>query len=322
MLRFAVAATASVFAMAGNDATDIGGDPRRLFVQHIPPDATMADVLRSFERFGAVAHACFVPSGDPGGHSGRCFVDFADADAGQRCLDASYQNAAASGAEPVAVRGQTVLVIRAATKAEIDAKKRPKDKRNLHLMYEGHITPDMAAARGLPEAELAKRRRLWEQKQEKLADTNNSVSETRLAVFNAPPGAGTGQMRKIFAVAPKKYARTHRGEELSNKINESTPRITEVRKKEGQEGVFFLEFSKPEHALGALRMVNNNPNYFQDRRLIVEFAIVNSFATKKRREKEAMKKKLREKRFADREPAKKEEFEDEEGFEVAEESDE
>lgn len=297
--------------MKAKSFTEIGSDPRHLFVQHIPLTATITDVLKSFECFGQITHFCFVPSKDTEGHCGRGFLDFKDAEAGEKCLGASYQNIQkTSDIDPVAVNGQTVLVIKAASKDEISDKKKPKDKRNLHLMYEGHITSDMPAAEGVPESEMAKRKRLWEKKQEKLSDTNNKVSDTRLAIFNAPPSAGTGQIRKIFAVAPKKYARLHKHEELSELINKSSPRITEVRKIEGQEGVFFLEFSKPEHALGALRMVNNNPSYFSDRRLIVEFAIVNNFATKRRREKEEKKKKLREQRFADKEPPSKEQFDD------------
>jgi nucleolar protein 4 len=182
-------------------------------------------------------------------------------------------------------------------------------------MYEGHITQDMPAAQGMSAAELQKRQRLWAKKLDKLGDTNNKVSKTRLAIFNLPETSGTGQVRKIFAVAPEKYARTHKTEEISKEIMAKTVRIPEVRVVEEQKGVAFVEFKEHVHALGALREVNNNPKYFPGRRLIVEFAIENNFATKERRKKEKAKKAKREKRFAEREPPTRESDEQEEGEE-------
>jgi nucleolar protein 4 len=151
-------------------------------------------------------------------------------------------------------------------------------------------------------AELQKRQRLWDRKQEKLLDTNNKVSRTRLAVFNAPEGATTGQIRRIFAVAPQQYARAHKSEALAAEIAAKWVRIREVRKIDGQDGLVFLEFKEHAHALGALRQVNNNPAYFPDRRLIVEFAIENSFAMRDRRRKQGAVTGARAKRFAGREP--------------------
>jgi hypothetical protein len=43
-------------------------------------------------------------------------------------------------------------------------------------MCEGHITPDMEAAAGVSEADMQKRKLIWERKQERLVDTNNKVS--------------------------------------------------------------------------------------------------------------------------------------------------
>ncbi|KAH0790666.1 RNA-binding protein 28 [Histomonas meleagridis] len=266
-------------------------------------------MFKTFEQFGEITRICFVAKqNNP--HTGSAFVDYATEESGQAVLEKSN-----SKIESILVKDQNVLVIMAASRDEILEKMKPKDKRNIHLMYEGHITPDMEAAEGVPEAEMAKRKKLWERKQAKLADDNNKISPTRLAIFNAPPSASTLQIRKIFAVAPKKYARTHKNEELSKLIKQSSPKITDIRKVEGQEGVFFLEFTKHEHALGALRMVNNNPSYFPGRRLIVEFAIVNSFKTKARNEKQTLKKKLREERFERNEPPSKMIFDSDDDFE-------
>jgi nucleolar protein 4 len=281
------------------------GDPRELFVTEIPLEATMAEVATAFEQFGKLRSVKFVAPRE-GPHNGRAFISFADVASGRACLDHCRRSKSlvsdALLRNSIQIHDQSVIVMLQRPREEILNRDRVKDKRNLHLMYEGHITPDQPAAVGVSPDELLKRKRLWEHKQSKMADPNNKVSLTRLAVFNLPDTAGTGQIRKIFAVAPKKYARHHKNENISKVIESKPVRITEVRKVEGQDGLAFLEFTQHEHALGALRQVNNNPGYFDGRRLIVEFAIENSFVTKSRRKKQDDKKKMRENRFADREP--------------------
>jgi hypothetical protein len=66
-----------------------------------------------------------------------------------------------------------------------------------------------------------------------------------------------------------------------------------------------VEFARPEHALAALREVDNNPEYFG--RLIVAFAVERGHAGRPRRaggERGGM----RGKRFAESEPAFRREF--------------
>jgi nucleolar protein 4 len=281
-------------------------DPRHLFVTGIPADAKFSEALAAFEAFGRIQSLTFLSPKD-GPHSGRAFLSFHEPDSGAKCLAQSRQSRAlvsekALAGNAVAVRGEPVVVRVKKSREELLSRTEPKDKRNLHLMYEGHITPDMDAAQGVPDSEMQKRKRLWDLKQERLVDTNNKVSRTRLAVFNLPRTAGTGQIRKIFAIAPKKYARTHRAEAFAQLVEAQPVRITEVRKVDGQDDVAFLQFTRHEHALAALRHVNNNPAYFHDRRLIVEFALENSFTMKSRRKKEHDRKKMRTKRFAAHEP--------------------
>jgi nucleolar protein 4 len=129
-------------------------------------------------------------------------------------------------------------------------------------------------------------------------DTNSKVTRTRLAVFKLPVTAWTGQIGKIFAVAPKKYGSAHKQEAIAREILGKAVRITEVRTIEGQDGLAFLEFTEHVHALAALRQVNNHANYFEDRRLIVEFAVENNNATRDQRKKEQVRKQKREMRKA------------------------
>lgn len=290
-------------------------DTTKLFVTEIPLEATMSDVLKAFEKFGKVRKVAFVPNSGDSIHNGHAFLEFEDAESGKLCLEQSRNSKSKISekmlfADAISIKGCPVVVSLKVAREEILGRQEKKDKQNLHLLYEGRITADDQAAEGVPHEEMLKRKRLWENKIDKLKDTNNKISTTRLAVFNVPKTAGQGQIRKIFAIAPKKYARTHKKEKLSEEVEKSQIRIIDVRKIEGQDDLAFVEFTKPEHALAALRHVNNNPNYFTGRRLIVEFAIVNNQKMKRMKKKQEERKKLREQRFADKEAPPKEAFDD------------
>ena len=155
------------------------------------------------------------------------------------------------------------------------------------------------------ETEKIKIKKLHEKKKSNLAYDDNKISTTRLVISNVPPSTSTGQIRKIFINALKMYYMTHKNEEVSRFINRRSPMIIGVQEVEGREGVFLLEFTKHEHALGALQMMNNNTSYFPGRKLMVKFVNENDPMLKGRKNKETLKKKLREERFAFNEPPSK-----------------
>lgn len=292
-------------------------DTSKLFVTEIPLEATMTEVLKAFEPFGKIRTLSLVSNKGEGatGHTGHAFLEFETAESGKACLDRSRNSKSLVSekmlfADAINIKGCPVVVNLKIPREEILGRKEKKDKQNLNLLYEGRITANDEAAKGVPLEDMQKRKKLWDNKIDKLNDTNNKISDTRLAVFNIPKTAGAGQLRKIFAIAPKKYARTHKNEKLSEEVLKTPVRIIDVRKIQNQEDVAFVEFKKPEHALAALRHLNNNPNYFQGKRLIVEFAIVNSFKVRNMKRKQEEKKKLREQRFADKEAPSKEQFSD------------
>ena len=294
---------------------DSSEDTRMLFVTEIPLDAKMSDMMKVFEEFGKIKKISFCDGSESEPHNGHAFLEYIDASSGAACLQKARHSSSLFSEkmlmkDAICVNGKPVVIKIQKTREELQKRKVKKDSQNLHLLYEGRITADMDAAAGVPPEEMLKRKRLWERKVDKIKDTNNKISETRLAVFNLPKESGPGQIRKIFAVAPKKYARKHKKEKLADEINEKVVRIIDVRKPEGQDDAAFVEFTQHAHALGALREVNNNPNYFEGRRLIVEFAIVNSFKMKRKRKKEEDRKKLREKRFAEKEAPSKEALSD------------
>lgn len=294
------------------------GDTSKLYVVDIPLEATMTDCMKVFKTFGKIKRFEFYPNKGP--HEGRAFIDFFDPECGKQCLEKAQRSKSSVsdrmlfGSGLAILESPIVVMVQKDRQTLIDKRnEKVKDKRNIELMYEGHITVNDEAANGVNPEELAKRKKLFDSKLTKLNDVNNKVSRTRLAVFNLPRTCGPGQIRKIFAIAPQKYQRTHKSESISKIIKKNPVRITEVRKSDKQDDVAFVEFKLHEHALGALREVNNNPHYFHDRRLIVEFAIENNFKTMKMRKKQ-----MRSKKFAKSQPAER--GGDEEDFEVAEES--
>ena len=125
--------------------------------------------------------------------------------------------------------------------------------------------------------DLEKRRALNARAKEKLANLHNFVSNVRLCIHNLPPSVDDEKLRKIFM----------------NNLKDVRPKIMECRvmrnKKAGgklgtSKGFAFVAFSKHEHALLALKKLNNNHKIFsKDRRPIVEFSIENMVAINKKK---------------------------------------
>jgi hypothetical protein len=234
----------------------------------------MSETLRAFERFGPVQHLRFVhPKAGP--HLGRAFVNYFDPSSGAACLSHSdWQTRAISESRdpsPILIRGEPVDVMLQKSKYEyLDLMSKP-DARNLHLLEEGHITDDTGF--GVPEADFLRRRRIWHIKQEQLRDHHMMISDLRLTVYNLPIGFETGAVRRAFSVAPVNYARAHPEDALSKAILARDVRITALRKIEGSDDTAVVEFARPEHALGALREVDNSTHYFGGIRPIVEFRV-------------------------------------------------
>ncbi|XP_025033274.1 RNA-binding protein 28-like, partial [Python bivittatus] len=104
-----------------------------------------------------------------------------------------------------------------------------------------------------------------ELKRQKLKDQNIFVSQTRLCVHNLPKSVNDAALRKIMLQAV--------GGAPGARIKEC--RVMRELKGRGQSlGYAFVEFQEHEHALLALRQVNNSPQLFGDqKRPIVEFSL-------------------------------------------------
>uniref|UniRef100_A0A8C2RD26 RRM domain-containing protein n=1 Tax=Capra hircus TaxID=9925 RepID=A0A8C2RD26_CAPHI len=133
--------------------------------------------------------------------------------------------------------------------------KKPTGTRNLYLARE-ELAPEPGSFELL--------------KHQKLKDQNIFVSRTRLCLHNLPKAVDDKQLRKLLLNATR---------------GEKVVRIKECRvmrdlkgaygKIKGQSlGYAFAEFQEHEHALAALRHINNNPEIFgPQKRPIVEFSL-------------------------------------------------
>ncbi|MCO5588836.1 hypothetical protein L7F22_042796 [Adiantum nelumboides] len=184
--------------------------------------------------------------------------------------------------------GRKLEVLKALEKKSAAALEKEKlekivtDRRNLYLLKEGKIEEGSTAAIGVSEQDMQKRRELEQVKKVKLNSPNFHVSKRRLAIHNVPKSLKERELRKLFIEAVKSRA------------TKQQPVIQEARilrdEAEGEKsrGVAFVEFTEHEHALVALRVLNNNPETFgPDRRPIVEFAIENLQMLRKRQERQA-----------------------------------
>ncbi|KAH0508306.1 RNA-binding protein 28 [Microtus ochrogaster] len=203
---------------------------------------------------------------------GCAFAQFMSQEAAQKCLAAASPEAEGGGLK---LDGRLLKIDLAVTRdeaAKLQTKKvkKPTGTRNLYLAREGLIRAGTKAAEGVSAADMAKRERFELLKHQKLKNQNIFVSQTRLCLHNLPKAVDDKQLRKLL---------------LSATGGEKGVRIKECRvmrdlkavhgKMKGQSlGYAFAEFQKHEHALRALRHINNNPEIFgSQKRPIVEFSL-------------------------------------------------
>ncbi|XP_011092825.1 RNA-binding protein 28 isoform X2 [Sesamum indicum] len=260
---------------------------RTIFISNLPFDVTCEEVKQRFSAFGEVQSFVPVLHQVTKRPRGTGFLKFTTLDAA---------NAAFSAANSVAglgilIKGRAVKVLKALdkksahNKALEKAKKDDQDHRNLYLAKEGLITEGMPAAEGVSASDMSKRKKLHEEKMAKLRSPNFRISRTRLIVYNVPKTMKENDLRRLFMDAVISRATKQKPSIRQIKI------LTDSKKgKEGQKsrprGVAFLEFTEHQHALVALRVLNNNPDTFDpEHRPIVEFAIDNVQKLKLRQEK-------------------------------------
>ncbi|XP_025866569.1 RNA-binding protein 28 isoform X3 [Vulpes vulpes] len=245
---------------------------KTVFIRNLSFDSEEDELGELLQQFGDLKYVRIVLHPDTEHSKGCAFAQFMTQEAAQKCLEAASPETEGGGLK---LDGRQLRVDLAVTRdeaAKLQTKKvkKPTGTRNLYLAREGLIRAGTKAAEGVSAADMAKRERFELLKHQKLKDQNIFVSQTRLCLHNLPKGVDDKELRKLLLNATR---------------GEKGVRLKECRvmrdlkgvhgKVKGQSlGYAFAEFQEHEHALTALRHINNNPEIFGPlKRPIVEFSL-------------------------------------------------
>ena len=259
-----------------------------VFIRNIPVDATQKTVFEAMKKFGFVKSTRLVLNKSTRKPKGTAFVDFKTAESANKAAEAS-QKAIAKAGPRVIIAGKPVEIHIALGGDEVrdlafrknnnlepgDSTHEHEKGRNLYLSQEGLILEGSAAWNQLSNSDKAKRARAAQESSMKLKSPNFAVSRTRLNVRNVPKSWDESRLKQLFVKAVKTRA---------TKENPKVVQVKILREPQGtSKGIAFIEFKAHDHALCALRELNNNPETWgKDHRPIIEFAIDNVQALKKR----------------------------------------
>ncbi|XP_053409456.1 RNA-binding protein 28 [Nycticebus coucang] len=245
---------------------------KTVFIRNLSFDSEEEDLGELLQQFGDLKYIRIVLHPDTEHSKGCAFAQFVTQEAAQKCLSAASAENEGGGLK---LDGRQLKVDLAVTRdeaAKLQTKKvkKPTGTRNLYLAREGLIRAGTKAAEGVSAADMAKRERFELLKHQKLKNQNIFVSRTRLCLHNLPKALDDRQLRKLLLDATRVEKRV---------------RIKECRVMRDLKGVHgntkgqslgyaFADFQEHEHALRALRHINNNPEIFgPQKRPIVEFSL-------------------------------------------------
>ncbi|KAG6540867.1 hypothetical protein Mapa_017741 [Marchantia paleacea] len=254
---------------------------RTVFIRNLPLDAKVPELRKMFSDFGVVKSLRMVLHPVTLRPKGTAFLEYATKEAAEAAIAAASTNGVDMNG--LMVKGRVINVSLAVDRdaardiaKDASKKKDEEDRRNLALGKEGFIQEGTPAAEGVSKKDLQKRQMLEYEKSTKLRSPNFHVSRTRLSVHNVPKGFTEKALKKLFIEAVKSRA------------SKQQPVIKQVKILRDEEtgkarGTAFVEFTEHQHALVALRVLNNNPVTFTaESRPIVEFAVENSLILRKR----------------------------------------
>lgn len=251
-----------------------------IFIRNLSFD-TDEDNLKQFieENFGETVYCLVVKDKATDESKGTAFAKFKTPEQAKKCLEEFKDKDLMTKFH---LDGRNLIVLPALSRdkvQDVKQKEKTKDKRNLHLSREGYVHPLSDEAKDMSKSDLEKRKVLDMRKKELLKNLHNFVSDTRLCIHNLPLYIDDQKLRNIFSQSIK-------ADHPDSKILEC--RVMRNKKGGGRlemsKGFGFIAFSKHEHALAALRNLNNNPETFnKDKRPIVEFSIENRVALNKKK---------------------------------------
>ncbi|XP_055815663.1 uncharacterized protein LOC129885419 [Solanum dulcamara] len=261
-------------AMQGEGADDLQGT---VFISNLPFDVDYGEVKQRFSAFGEVEYFAPVLEQVTKRPRGTGFLKFKTAASAEAAISA----ASVADGLGVFLRGRQLKILKALDKKAAHdkelqkTKKEDNDHRNLYLAKEGLILEGTPAAEGVSVSDMSKRKGLQEKKIIKLKSPNFHVSRTRLIMYNIPKSMTEKQLRTLCIDAVTSRATKQKPVIRQIKFLKDVKKGQVVAKNHSR-GVAFLEFSEHEHALVALRVLNNNPETFgPEYRPIVEFALDN-----------------------------------------------
>ncbi|KAM0891314.1 hypothetical protein ACQ4PT_026489 [Festuca glaucescens] len=251
------------------------GLDRTIFISNLPFGINNEEVTQRFSVFGKVQS--FVPvlhklTKRP---IGTGFLKFSTAEA----ADAAVSAANAAPGLGIFIKSRALNVKKAIDKESAHKKELEKgkneieDRRNLYLSKASEILPGTPAAEGVSDVDMNKRNWLAKRKAEMLVSPKFHVSRTRLIIYNLPKTMTINDVKKLCREAV--ISRATKQNPVIRKVNI----LNNEKKGKGaaqkhSRGVAFVDFQEHEHALVALRVLNNNPGTFgTERRPIVEFAL-------------------------------------------------
>ncbi|KAL6894270.1 hypothetical protein ACP4OV_008368 [Aristida adscensionis] len=250
---------------------------RTIFISNLPFDVSNEEVTARFSVFGKVESFFPVLHKLTKRPRGTGFLKFSTAEAAEAAVSASN---AAPGLG-IFIKSRALNVMKAMDKDSAHKKSLEKakveveDRRNLYLAKEGEILAGTPAAEGVSDADMNKRNWLARRKTEMLQSPKFHVSRTRLIIYNLPKTMTINDVKKLCREAV--ISRASRQNPVIRKVNIlKNEKKGKVDVQKHSRGVAFVDFQEHEHALVALRVLNNNPETFgADRRPIVEFALEN-----------------------------------------------
>ncbi|KAJ0982813.1 hypothetical protein J5N97_011068 [Dioscorea zingiberensis] len=250
---------------------------KTIFISNLPFDIDSEEVKQRFSVFGEVQSFFPVLHRLTKRPRGTAFLKFNTIAA----ADAAISAANAALGVGIIMKGRPLAVLKAldkesAHKKELDkTKDEVHDRRNLYLAQEGEILPGTPAAEGVSETDMKKREMLSKKKKEKLQSPKFHISRTRLVIYNLPKTMTQKEVMKLCVDAVLSRACKQNPVIQKVKILKDAKKGS-VSVKKHPRAVAFVDFEEHDHALVALRVLNNNPETFgPEHRPIVEFALDN-----------------------------------------------
>ncbi|KAL1506746.1 hypothetical protein ABEB36_006050 [Hypothenemus hampei] len=255
---------------------------KTVFIKNVPFQATNEDLKECMSQYGPLYYALICMDKLTEHSKGTAFVKFVNKEDADKALSAGTELTLLGNVldcHPAIDKDD----LKKKEKEQNELKTKSKDSRNLYLVKEGVILAGTSSAEGVSASDMAKRLQIEQYKTQMLRNLHTFVSRERLVVHNLPAAWDDAKLRML--------CQKHGGKGAV--IKEA--RVMRDLRKLNSQGVGeskrfgFVAFSKHEHALAALRSLNNNPKIFSAaQRPIICFSIESKTALKaklKRQEK-------------------------------------